>query len=183
MTPVHRRRAIAFALSVGTLSCAPAAPAPAPAGGDAAVAAIRHEWKDKIDVITAAANELTDAEYAYRPVATVRSFGQIVGHVAGVQNHICAAVIGDKLPAEDVIEKTITTKAALVAALTASTVYCERAYAVPAANSTAIVDLYYTKFTKLGALSLNAVHTGEHYGNIVTYMRMQGMVPPSSRKK
>ena len=183
MPSLQRRPALAAVLLVCTLSCTPPASAPEPVGGDAAVSALHHEWKDKIDVITAAATELTEAEYAYRPVATVRSFGQIIGHVAGTQNHICAIVLGDPAPAEDVIEKTVTTKAALVEALNASTAYCARAYAIASASTTGIVTLYYTKFTRLGALTLNAVHDGEHYGNIVTYMRMMGKVPPSSRKK
>jgi uncharacterized damage-inducible protein DinB len=149
---------------------------------DAAIAAIREQWKGAITNITAAANELTDAEYAFRPVAGVRSFGELVGHVAGTQNLICAAVLGDPVPAEDAIEKAAKTKAALVTALAASNAYCERAYAIAGSASTAMVDMFGDKSTKVGALALNAVHDGEHYGNIVTYMRLQGKVPPSSKR-
>ncbi len=149
---------------------------------DPAISAIRTQWQGAIDNITKAAEELTDAEYAYRPIAGVRSFGELVGHVAGTQNMICAAVLGDKQPAEDAIEKSAKTKAALVAALKASTAYCNKAYAITAAQGTAMVDMFGDKSTKVGALALNAVHDGEHYGNIVTYMRMQGKVPPSSKR-
>ena len=58
----------------------------------------------------AAAEELTEAEYAYKPTATVRTFGQLIGHVAGTQKLICAAVLGDQQPAEDAIEKRATPK-------------------------------------------------------------------------
>jgi uncharacterized damage-inducible protein DinB len=149
---------------------------------DPAISAIRTQWQGAIDNITKAAEELTDAEYAYRPIAGVRSFGELVGHVAGTQNLICAAVLGDKQPAEDAIEKSAKTKAALVAALKASTAYCDKAYAITAAQGAAIVDMFGDKSSKVGALTLNAVHDGEHYGNIVTYMRMQGKVPPSSKR-
>jgi uncharacterized damage-inducible protein DinB len=143
---------------------------------------VRSQWKVQIVNITKAAEELTDAEYAYKPVKTVRSFGELVGHVAGTQDMVCAAVLGEKQPAEDAIEKSAKTKAALVAALKASTAHCEKAYAIPAAQIGAMIDMFGDKSTKFGALALNAVHDGEHYGNIVTYMRMQGKVPPSSKK-
>ncbi len=147
-----------------------------------ALAEARAQWKSQIVNITKAAEELTDAEYAYKPVKTVRSFGDLVGHVAGTQDMICAAVLGEKQPAEDAIEKSAKTKAALVAALKASTAHCDKAYAIPASQLGAMIDMFGDKSTKFGALTLNAVHDGEHYGNIVTYMRMQGKVPPSSKK-
>ncbi len=152
------------------------------AAPDAAITALREQWQGAIGNITKAAEELTDAEYGYRPIAGVRSFGELVGHVAGTQNLICAAVLGDKQPAEDAIEKSAKTKAALVAALKASTTYCGKAYSITAAQGTAMVEMFGDKSTKVGALALNAVHDGEHYGNIVTYMRMQGKVPPSSKR-
>ena len=95
---------------------------------------------------------------------------------------ICAAVLGEKQPAEDAIEKSAKTKEALVKALKASTAHCEKAYAVPSASLNMPLELFGAKDTKIGALTLNAVHDGEHYGNIVTYMRMKGMIPPSSKK-
>ena len=147
-----------------------------------ALTAVRDQWKGASANVLAAADELTDAEYAYRPVKGVRSFGELVGHVAGTQNLICAAVLGDQQPAEDAIEKSAKTKAALVAAMKASNAYCARAYAIDAAAMSATVEMFGEKSTKIGALALNAVHDGEHYGNIVTYMRMQGKVPPSSKK-
>ena len=147
-----------------------------------AIAAIRTQWKSAIDNITKAAEELSESDYAFRPIATVRTFGELIGHVAGSQNLICAAALGDKQPAEDAVEKAATTKAALVTALKASTAYCEKAYAISAASAGAPVEMFGEKSTKVGALALNAVHDGEHYGNIVTYMRMKGMVPPSSKR-
>lgn len=153
----------------------------AQAPADLAMSGIRDQWKGMIANITAAAEELTNAEYAYKPTAKVRTFGALVGHVAGTQNMICAAVLGDKQPAEDAIEKSAKTKVALVAALKASTAYCEKAYAITAGEMTAQVDMFGEKSTKIAALVLNAVHDGEHYGNIVTYMRMQGKIPPSSK--
>jgi len=148
---------------------------------DPGIAALRENWKGMIQYITKAAEELSEADYAYRPVETVRTFGQIIGHVAGSQNLMCAAALGDAQPAEDAVERAATTKAALVKALQESTAYCEKAYAITPAAASASVDLFGQPMTRYGAITLNAVHDGEHYGNIVTYMRMKGMVPPSSR--
>ena len=173
-------RTITIVSAVSAFATAGRLHAQAPA--DAAIAAIRDQWKGAIGNITAAANELTEAEYAYRPIAGVRTFGELVGHVAGSQNMFCAIVLGDKPPAEDAIEKGPQTKVALVAALTASTAYCAKGYAITGASGAATVDMFGEKGTKVGALALNAVHDGEHYGNIVTYMRMQGKVPPSSKR-
>ena len=149
---------------------------------DPAMAALYANWQGQIDFITKAAEEMTEANYAYKPVATVRSFGELIGHVAGTQDLICAAVLGEKQPAEDAIEKTAKTKAALVVALKASTAHCLKAYNISATSGTAVIEMFGSKSTKFGALTLNAVHDGEHYGNIVTYMRMMGMVPPSSKR-
>jgi len=135
-----------LALSVAVaFAPAPAFAQPSTGSADVAIAALRTQWKGATANITAAAEELTDAEYGYRPVAGVRTFG-------------------------------------LVAALKASNAYCAKAYAIGTAAASALIDVFGEKNTKVGALALNAVHDGEHYGNIVTYMRMQGKVPPSSKR-
>jgi uncharacterized damage-inducible protein DinB len=153
-----------------------------PAAADAGVAALRDNWRQVTANITAAAEELPEADYAYRPVATVRTFGQMVGHVAGAQYSMCAAALGEPGRDEDAIEKAATTKAALVQALKESTAYCARAYAQSSAAASAPTQLYGQAQPRYHALALNAVHNGEHYGNMVTYLRMKGIVPPSSRR-
>lgn len=146
-----------------------------------AVSTMRDVWKGPIGYVTQAAQDVPDSLYSYRPVATVRTFGQLVAHVAGSQNNLCSIALGDKERAEDEFEKQVMTKAALVAALKASTEYCAKAYALPDAATQQHVQLFGQDRTKLFVLGLNAAHNDEHYGNIVTYMRMNGMVPPSSR--
>lgn len=146
-----------------------------------AVGAAKSMWQIMTNYVTAAAEQMPESEYAFRPVASVRSFGQQIAHVAGAQNMMCAAALGEKPTAEDEIEKTVTTKAGLVAALRASTQYCERAYAQPDAATVAPVSLFGMTMPRLNVLMLNATHNAEHYGNIVTYMRIKGMTPPSSQ--
>ncbi len=151
-------------------------------GTDPGLAAIKANWEGVIRNITLAAEELSEADYMYKPVATVRTFGELIGHIAGSQQMICAAALGEPQPPEDAVERSAKTKAALVKALKESTAYCARAYAIPASAAGGAITLFGGPNTKVGALALNAVHDGEHYGNIITYMRMKGMVPPSSRR-
>ena len=94
-----------------------------------ALAADREIWTMVIGYVTAAAEQVPDSSYSHRPVPTVRTFGQLVAHIAGSQDMFCAMALGDKAKAFDEIEKTTTGKAALVAALKASTLHCQKAYA------------------------------------------------------
>lgn len=155
---------------------------PSAATDPSAVAADRQIWTRVIAYVTTAAEQMPDSSYSYHPVPTVRTFGQLVAHLAGSQHVFCAAALGDKATAEDDIEKTTTGKAALVAALKASTEYCQKAYAMTDAEAMKrTTKLFGQEQTALWALLTNTAHDDEHYGNIVTYMRMLGMTPPSSQ--
>jgi uncharacterized damage-inducible protein DinB len=161
----------------GALAAQAAGPVP-----NAAVGTMRELWKSVTDYITTAANEVPEAQYGYRPVATVRSFGQLIAHIAGAQYLMCAAALGDPAREEDEIERTKTSKAELVAALRASSEYCAKAYAQSDDEAQQRTQLFGQEQSRLYALGINATHNGEHYGNIVTYLRMQGSIPPSSRR-
>jgi uncharacterized damage-inducible protein DinB len=149
---------------------------------DPAVGTVKSLWEELTAHITTAAEEVAESTYAYRPTAEVRTFGQLVGHVAGAQYLICAAALGDPPGEEDEIEKSRTKKAELVAALKASTEYCGRAYAQSDKAAQQTTKLFGRERTRLYALGLNATHNAEHYGNIVTYLRLNGIVPPSTRR-
>jgi uncharacterized damage-inducible protein DinB len=174
-------------LVVSVALCAAAAPAAAQQHNPDhhpsvnAVATQKQLWMQATMSATRAAEQMPETDYAYRPVETVRSFGELVGHIAGAQAMMCAIALGETPPAEDAVEKSAKTKAALVAALKESTMKCEAAYAQADTAVAAPVTMFGMKTTRLFALGMNALHNGEHYGNMVTYMRMKGMVPPSSQ--
>ena len=131
-----------------------------------------------------AADKMPDADYAYKPTDSVRSFGQIVGHVANANYMFCSAALGEKSPQAANIEKTKTTKADLVQALKDSYAYCDKAYdAMTDALAVQTVKLFGNEMPKLGVLTFNNMHDFEHYGNIVTYLRMKNIVPPSSEPR
>jgi uncharacterized damage-inducible protein DinB len=140
-------------------------------------------WKSNISNVNAAADELSEALYAYRPTPDVRTFGELFAHIAGSQKMYCAMALGEKAPEEDVVEKGAKTKAAIVAALKQSNTYCERAYTQQDNDLKAPVDIFGQQHPRFYALLANASHDAEHYGNIVTYMRLNKLVPPSSRPR
>ncbi len=159
------------------------APALAQGGADAAspaVGSVTPLYRQVLAYLVAAAEQMPEADYAFRPTADVRSYGQLVGHVANAQFMICAAALGEQSPARQNYEQT-TDKAALVGALRASGEYCDRAYAQSDEAALQTTQLFGSERTRLSALILNAAHNFEHYGNLVTYLRLKGMVPPSSQ--
>jgi uncharacterized damage-inducible protein DinB len=140
-------------------------------------------WYDTIkkDVIRAA-EKMPEENYSFKPASTVRSFGQIIGHVAEDQYYFCMTARG--LKADKKIENKVTGKAALVAALKESFSYCDDVYnELRDADATKPVQSFAGPKSLLSWLSFNYAHTYEHYGNIVTYMRIKGLVPPSSEKQ
>ncbi len=141
----------------------------------------RFLWEGVRGYITEAAADVPENLYSFRPTPDVRTFGQLIGHIAGSQKSYCAMALGEKPPEEDAVEKAAMTKAALVAALKESNDYCARAYKQTDAATKPMLDLYGQQRSRLFVLLENATHDNEHYGNIVTYMRINKMVPPSSK--
>jgi len=164
-----------------TLIAAPLAAQTQHGSANAAVSVVRTGWLQAHNYILRSAEQLPESLYNYKPTPVVRSFGELFGHVAGAEMLFCAEAMGEKAPAEDAVEKSAKTKAALIAALKRSGTYCEKAYAMTDAASSGAAAPFGMKMTKLGALGMNATHDWEHYGNLVTYLRLKGMTPPSSQ--
>jgi uncharacterized damage-inducible protein DinB len=129
-----------------------------------------------------AAEEMPEQNYSFKPVSTVRSFGQLVAHEADGQYEFCSAVANDGKKAPDV-EGSKTTKADLIEALKTAFAYCDASYnKMTDATGAETVKFFNGKQAKLAILNFNTAHTFEHYGNMVTYLRMKGLVPPSSQQ-
>jgi uncharacterized damage-inducible protein DinB len=133
--------------------------------------------------VVAAADMMPEASYSFKPTPEVRSFGELVGHAADAQNMFCSIVTGEKAPTTS-IEKTKTTKADLVQAVKESKDFCDKAYSnMTDSRGTEMVTFMGMQMAKLTMLTVNTAHLDEHYGNMVTYMRIRGLVPPSSQPK
>ena len=128
------------------------------------------------------AREMPAGDYGFRPAPTVRTFAQQIAHVADDQYNLCGPVRGEtKARRYQAIEETLKTKEELVPALEAAFAYCDAAYdSVTDANAGEMVQFFKASKTKFGMLNWNTWHTWEHYGNLVVYLRIKGMVPPSS---
>ncbi len=132
--------------------------------------------------VIAAAEKMPEENYSFKPTPDVRSFGQLVGHVADAQYGFCSTATGKSVPMKE-IEKSKTSKADLVAALKDAVAYCKDAYGgMTDAQGGQMVKLMNFNVARLAVLSVNTAHTDEHYGNMVTYLRLKGIIPPSSEK-
>jgi uncharacterized damage-inducible protein DinB len=133
-------------------------------------------------ILLRSAEKMPEENYSFKPVDTVRSYGQIIGHLADAQYLFCSTALGEKNP-ELKIEQTKTSKADLIAALKDAFAYCDKVYdGMTDATATQIVKFFGNDVPKFGALNINIAHNMEHYGNLVTYMRMKNIVPPTSEQ-
>jgi uncharacterized damage-inducible protein DinB len=160
---------------------------PAAAASDNPISqAIRSTWDGAKGNVNQSAEQMPEADFSFKPTDQVRTFGQILAHIAGANYVFCSAARGEKSPfAEDHFEKLGKAKADIVKALTESMTYCDAAYTSLTDRSAAegiTMPFGMGSAARASALINNAVHLQEHYGNLVTYFRIKGMVPPSSRR-
>lgn len=156
----------------------PASPAAATAAP--LIAHGTHVYAGSQKVLRLAAEAMPEEAYGFRPVDTVRTFGQIIGHLADGQTLFCSRVLGVEDDSPDV-EETTSGKAELLAALDAAFAVCDRAYAaMDDAVAVETIRIMGSDTPKLGVLNVNNLHVIAHYGNLVTYLRMNGIVPPTS---
>jgi uncharacterized damage-inducible protein DinB len=135
------------------------------------------------DILLSSAEKMPEQDYKFRPTAAVRSYGQIIGHLADAQYLMCSIVLGEKNPNKtgNQIEQTKTSKTDLIAAIKEAFAYCDKAYDSMIDTSGAqIVNLFGDETPKQDVLTVNIMHDMEHYGNLVTYMRMKNIVPRTS---
>ena len=133
------------------------------------------------DNIMASAQMLDEEMYAFRPTDEVRSMGELFAHIANAQFAFCSAAAGESSPQTENYEETRTTKAQILDALASGFAYCDGVYARMTDEMGArSVNFFTGPNTAFGVLAFNSAHNYEHYGNLVTYMRINGIVPPSS---
>jgi uncharacterized damage-inducible protein DinB len=133
-------------------------------------------------ILLRSAEKMPEEDYTFKPVDTVRTYGQIIGHLADAQYLFCSTASREKNP-DLKIEKTKTSKADLVGALKDGFAYCDKVYdAMTDAAAIQTVTFFGNDVPKFAVLSVNIGHNMEHYGNLVTYMRIKGIVPPTSEQ-
>jgi hypothetical protein len=138
--------------------------------------------------LSRAAEKMPEEYYGMRPgtQTEVRTFGQIIGHLANYNFMECSDAKGEKNPNQGNDFEKVTEKAALVKGLNNALTYCASVYAaLTDASAAEMIPVTsqnggQAQALRVGRLIFNYGHNYEHYGNIVTYMRMKGIVPPSS---
>jgi uncharacterized damage-inducible protein DinB len=146
---------------------------------------VRSQWVTAEKNIHDSAVDVPEALYGFKPVDPVRTFGQIVAHTAGANYEFCAAAKGEKSPQAEIAFESLATKAAIVKAYDDSVVYCDavfRALTDKSAGDPITMPFGMGKASRVNALLADIAHLSEHYGNLVTYMRLKGIVPPTSRR-
>jgi len=136
----------------------------------------------KTDIL-GSVNKIPDEMWSFQPTKEVRTVAQLFAHIADGQYEFCGVAAEGKSVSKD-IEKNLKTKAEIVPALKEAFAYCDATYAkMTDANAPELASFFGMRITKLGVMDFNIAHTMEHYGNLVTYMRIKGIVPPSSEPR
>jgi uncharacterized damage-inducible protein DinB len=127
------------------------------------------------DKIMNAANMMPESKYSYRPTKEVRSFGEILTHVADISYFLCSNAKGEAPPPP---ASGKTSKADITAYLKASFNYCDGAYSgFTDAHLNDPANFFGNATNKMFILTQVGNHDALHYGNLVTYLRINGLVP------
>ena len=141
--------------------------------------------------IEKSAEKVSEDLYGLRPgpQEEVRTFGQILGHLANFNYMWCSQAKGEKNPGQGSDFEKLASKAALLRALSDAFTYCDTAYAaLTDASGLEVITVTQesgrkAQVPRMSLLVLNYGHNNDHYGNLVTYMRIKSIVPASSEPR
>jgi uncharacterized damage-inducible protein DinB len=143
----------------------------------AVITEVKQSYENVKNNLLKSAEKVPDADYSFKPTPEIRSFGEVMEHVVAAQRHTCAAILGE----QSASHSTPTTKAEIVSALKETFAECDKAYgSLTDANATETVSTGRGQRTRMGALIVNMTHDVEQYSILSVYMRLKGIVPPSS---
>jgi len=142
------------------------------------IAEARQRYTTVRDNLQKAAEVMPEADYAFKPTPDIRSFGALIAHVADAQMAICGGAVG-KPKRGNAADKT--SKADLIAALKESSAGCDAIFdGTTEANAPTPASMGPMKTSRLGLLEYNIGHDMEEYGYLAVYLRLKGIVPPTS---
>jgi uncharacterized damage-inducible protein DinB len=157
--------------------------APIPPSGQAKE--LLDSWMNNGNKLIEMAEEFPEDKYDYQPTKEVRSFGEIVRHIAAVNFRYVRQAQGQPYNDDEFAPENFKTKTEIVGLLKKS--YQEGAELIQPATDPqmleAVKNPYGDYTTSRYAFWMQAVeHAAEHYGNLVVYYRLNRMVPPTSRQ-
>jgi len=175
-----RLLSVSLLLSSAAFAQTPAVATPAAIPGPAGEVQTSYS-RIKPNVIKAA-EKMPEADYQYKPTPEIRSFARVVNHVTEAQFHTCTTLNGTKFDPKSVPSDTAD-KATVIAGLKASFDECDKAYgALTDANITELLGAGPVKRSRIGSAWGNVSHDNEQYAELSTYLRLKGLVPPTSEK-
>lgn len=125
-----------------------------------------------------AADRMPAEDYDFKPTPAVRTFGQLLAHIIDAQMGFCSSV---KEQPKKLNAAAKTSKADLVAALKESFDECDSAFdSMTPETATKMIKSGNTERSKLGVLLYATTHDNEEYGYMAMYLRLKGLVPPST---
>lgn len=128
-------------------------------------------------LFTKAAEQMSEQDYAFKPTPEVRSFGEILSHIAANEYAFCSAAKGEAPPPRP----TATTRTEIQAALSQALSYCDSVYSgMTPEKLKSTIKWQGREMPVVAVLIYRTHHAALHYGNIITYMRLRGKVPPST---
>ena len=136
--------------------------------------------------IMGSAEKMPAEHFSFRPSPDVRTYAELFGHTMQAQFGYCSTVKGVANPtAGKELEKIVTDKAGVIQMVKDAFEYCDEPFAKLTNENalemiTAGTPPYQRQIARANQLTMLVVHGNEHYGNLVTYMRIKGIVPPSS---
>lgn len=140
---------------------------------------MRASWYSINERLIAAAEKMPKEHYAFRPVKEVRTFGEILGHVALDRYSACSPVIGRATPSLKLGD--IESKDQFVELLRESAAVCDMAIGLLSDETAGFrYRAFNGEYTRAALLMATILHDSEHYGNIVTYLRLKNVVPPAT---
>lgn len=151
------------------------------AGAQGPLAELRQMYSGVKNNILRMAEKMPEEHYAFKPVPEIRSFGELMAHIADSQARNCSSVLGE---VKQLNAASKTRKEDLVAALKESFQICDQAYeSLTEDNARQMVKGPRGERSKAGLLVGNLSHSNEEYGYGAVYLRLKGIVPPSSERR
>jgi hypothetical protein len=133
--------------------------------------------------LTEMADKMAPADYTFMPTKDVRTFGQLMGHAANAQFGACAAARGVANPNQGNDNEKKATKAESVKALADSFAFCDDAFKMLTdANAVEMVKQGQNSVARAAVLANLIAHSNEVYGTGISYLRMKGLIPPSTER-
>lgn len=147
-------------------------------GNTALVNEVKQAYQSVKNNLIKSADKIPEEDYSFKPTPEIRSTGEVLAHVVMAQSHTCAAIAGGQSTTAAVKPDS---KASVVAGLKDAFAECDKAYdKLTDANAMETVKTGRGERTRIGALIGNSTHDTEQYAILSVYMRLKGIVPPSS---